>query len=329
MKRLLTVTLALVLLSAGLVVGVGNHDIASAHPDNVLAGHDLFETVSAGDETFLNFTLGNALPADFFGPGSDPFEGLVVLEGVPFDSFASFSGLTPTDTIVERKQVAGPVFPDTIAIEIVRLELRSVDPLTVTYNGGQDPELWDMTAQVLEGPNPAQTQGTMTIRHEYADGGTFDSTLPVTPLVTLTKQGGGGEMAFPAPVTFTSTDEPWCHTGGDLDDPAGHVLVEVTGLTENFFPGVICPDSPGGGGQKIKTVVGHLAEYAAHDVKFAETEGKIGGVAELQDVDATPLEATESSGPSAGLLAGIAGAVMATVAAVGGAVWYVRRRQPA
>jgi len=56
------------------------------------------------------------------------------------------------------------------------------------------------------------------------------------------------------------------------------------------------------------------------------TPGAVGGIAELPDVDATPLEATDSSGPSTGLLAGIAAVGVAAAATLSGAAWYARRR---
>ena len=52
----------------------------------------------------------------------------------------------------------------------------------------------------------------------------------------------------------------------------------------------------------------------------------VGGIAELPELAGTPLDATGSSGGNAGLLAGLA-AVAAGAAALGGAAWYIRRRQ--
>jgi hypothetical protein len=50
-----------------------------AFAQDVQPGVDLFET-SPG------YSQGSPdLPADFFGPGSDPFDGIIALEGNPFD----------------------------------------------------------------------------------------------------------------------------------------------------------------------------------------------------------------------------------------------------
>ncbi len=53
---------------------------------------------------------------------------------------------------------------------------------------------------------------------------------------------------------------------------------------------------------------------------------EIGGIAELPDVAGAPLDATGSSSGRTGLLAGLIAAIVAGAVALGGAVWYVRRR---
>jgi hypothetical protein len=289
MRRLGVVAVGLALV-VGMVVGgmVGKPFGATvtASPDAVQAGHDLLETDSS--VTYMDLS-GDPIPPDYFGPGSDPFDGTVALEGVPFDSFGGFSGLLPTDTIVERLQDAGPAFPDTIDIEMVRLELRSVEPITVTWNGGQDPENWDLTVQVLEGPDPVQQQGTMTIRHEFADGGTFDILLPVEPILTFRQVDPPNTVMVldwhlegRDPFLFQATGENWCHTANPLDDPPGHVVVEVAGLTSNFFPGITC-QSPRTKGTVVMTAAG----ATAHGIRPAENAAAVGGIAELPAVAGT------------------------------------------
>lgn len=59
-------------------------------------------------------------------------------------------------------------------------------------------------------------------------------------------------------------------------------------------------------------------------VRIFEASPPVGGVAHLPDVAGTPLEARGSSGPGAGVLAGIA--VAAGGVALGGVAWYARRR---
>lgn len=61
------------------------------------------------------------------------------------------------------------------------------------------------------------------------------------------------------------------------------------------------------------------------DARVALPTPGVGGIAELPDVAGTPLEAGGSSGPGAGVLAGVAAVVTAGAVALGGAAWYVRR----
>jgi hypothetical protein len=53
----------------------------------------------------------------------------------------------------------------------------------------------------------------------------------------------------------------------------------------------------------------------------------VGGIAELPDVTGVPLGEEAPSGPNAGLLAGTATLVTASVLALGGAAWWTRRRR--
>jgi len=303
------------LLAAVLVFMAGGSDVARADPDVVQAGHDLLETDSS--DTYIDFSV-DPLPADLFGPGSDPFFGTVYLEGDPFDSFAGYDGLSPTDTIVERKEEAGiPEFPDTIDIEIVALELKSVAPITVTYDG-QNPEDWDVTVSVPEG-DTEQGTGSMTIRHEDADGGTFDIELPVRPLLTFTRVAPPGNRAVRFPfsstyIQFEANSVPWCHTANPLAVPPGQVVVEKPGLTTNFFPGIDC----GPPRTKALFVLNATDNVARHSVKAAENAAPrpVGGIAVLPDV-------SDSSGRSYIALAALAAAAVVALATGG---WYARRR---
>ena len=71
-------------------------------------------------------------------------------------------------------------------------------------------------------------------------------------------------------------------------------------------------------------------EISANDLMwdFFQTHplATVGGIAELPEVAIAPLETPGSSGPSAGLLAGVAGTLAAGVVIFGGAAWYARRR---
>ncbi len=134
-----------------------------------------------------------SIPADFFGPGSDPFVGLVPFEGNPLDP-----GITG-DASVEIRRLGDPVLPadppgamGTIPIEIVALELRSIEPITVTFNGGQNPELWDLDITLSNADLPAQ--GILTATKTHDNGGTFTADFFVQPVYIFTKVADPGQM---------------------------------------------------------------------------------------------------------------------------------------
>lgn len=173
------------------------------------------------------------LPADFFGPGSDPFDG-----GVPADASVLPSSpfcpgfLGNTDMIIERKDVAvlpGAPSSDVIDIEIVELSLVSVNPITVTYNGGLNPELWEV--EITLSPSLA-SNGTMTIRQEHPDGGTFDAQVYLQPYFTFTRVSDSTVRTLDGAGMYedliNALGVPWTYNDPGLTCPS---------CVTNFIPG--------------------------------------------------------------------------------------------
>ena len=133
-------------------------------------GDDEFETTGNG-ETFHNFAA-SPIPANFFGPGSNQYTGVVPLVGVPINPAVS-----DVDTVIHRNQ---DVFtPGTTTLQMTALNLKSINSITVTYSGGGS-EAWN----VKVGLSAFKTStGSMTI----GDGGTFDSSLKVWPRFTFVR----------------------------------------------------------------------------------------------------------------------------------------------
>jgi len=239
-------------LVAALVFAVGLLAPRVAWGQAVTAGYDLLETDPGTTFTDLSIPGGT-----LFGPGSDPVSERVFLRGNPIDSFdpdgiggnPPFGGLLPTDTIVRRTAIAGPVYPDTIPIEIVALHLVSVQPIVVTGVGPGFPQTWNVSVDIdVDGAGnvqPPQVLGTMTLRHEGPNGGTFDSQLPVQAQLTFTRVDAPGfQGPVPAPpITLAGRNAPWCHQANPLGTPMGYLVLDVLGLTTNFFASVFCADT--------------------------------------------------------------------------------------
>ena len=345
MKRLPIILLAAVLAAALALLGQRDTALATG---SITAGFDLFESEpgsSPANGTYQDLNL----PADFFGSGCSAFNGRVFLQGVPIPSFdpgtGPVSGLEPTDTIVERLPPDAGPFPDTIEIEIVAMELKSISPITVTCPGTEN---WDLDVSVPP-LDPNQVQGTMTITHTTNQGGTFDSTLPIRPLLTFTRQGDGagspiGPCYFPDPAggplspcgfpeesetdpvqQFQANDVPWCHDANPLTTPAGHTVVENS-LTTDFFAGITCTEStcPGTPCTRSKAFFsGAVDAVAAQEMQPAENPAGVGGIA-LVDRSDSPAGPDAGSGSSVGLYAALAVAAGALAATSVG--WYARRR---
>lgn len=255
-RRTVTMRSCAVLVALGVSLVCGAPAPASASPI-VLAGHDVFTTLAGAQQDFSSFPL----PADLFFPGSDPFAGVVALQGEPLVTWDGHSGLGTTDTIVRRLTDAVPPGnppPDQIAptidVEIVALSLRSVGLFTVTSGGGND--FYDLslnidtTALTLTTPS----LGTKDITQTSATGGIYNSHLEVFPQFTFTWVSGPGaprptvsfdmfgltgSPTLPAAVLNTVNNPTWEYT-------STHNQLVVPGLTgPNFYIfGQILNDGP-------------------------------------------------------------------------------------
>ncbi|MBL8858685.1 MAG: hypothetical protein JNL28_09285 [Planctomycetes bacterium] len=247
--------------------------------DTVLAGSDIF--VSPAGQSSADFGP-TPLPPGFFGPGSDPFGGVVSLGGSPLVGTGLPGGV---DTIVRRPLDAvlpGCPGTTTIPIELVALDLVSTNPIVVTFNGGTNPTLYDVrfAASTLQ-PSPP---GQMSITRTSVSGGVFDSQLPVITRAAFNRVSGtGGQPNVnidPAPpVILNVSQAPWSydeggigvpHTPGGLvdhDANPGSPLVPFP-ATSNFFPGVVKQSAdciiPGVSARRV--TIPHMAPNHTHVV---------------------------------------------------------------
>lgn len=207
-----------VLVRLALSVGMAFFCVNRAQALPILPGFDLFET-QAG-ETTVTVDLGS-------GPVIIPIRAdPLPLPGNP-------------DTIIERMTGIDPFDPPggmgTITISVVALSLKSVAPVVVNT------EAYSVHID-LTVPPPT---GTMMVIHTVPEGGTFDSMLPVTAMMTFTEVGNPGNQ-FTVPFTDTLNMFPcfWSHAPGPLDAhsatwPAGNFYAAVDPATAALVPFVM------------------------------------------------------------------------------------------
>ncbi len=187
------------------------------------------------------------IPADFFDPGSEPFIGVIKLDGA--------NGPGGTDTRLNRLEemvLPNPGDVATTPIELVELNLVSCDPITV-QTGGTDVE-WNVSVTLSPDPVP---MGTMTVTKTHENGGTFDAEFFVKPVFTFTRVTDLSDVrtlepAFPAPFV-TLGEAPW------VSDLLPGV---ATPCAPGFTPGV--EEDPATGDQCCKKV-GHAGPGHIHE----------------------------------------------------------------
>jgi hypothetical protein len=196
-------------------------------------GHfDFFSTLA--DNTQFSFKGERAIPAGFFGQGSQRFEGTVFFRGIPLGTFRDHC-VGNADTIVERKRgvhLRAP-FPksEKTEIEMVALSMKSTEPIQVLVSG--EIELWDVRVS-LSSVQPST--GSMTITQENPEGGVASSELSVFPLFTFERQKDKakrqidvGALKLP-PLTMRASNFLWA-----TKCPEG--LLVIPGFSDNFCPG--------------------------------------------------------------------------------------------
>lgn len=202
-------------------------------PRDLPAGFDLFET----DPQQTHFIFGGAtsIPAGFFGPGSQPWDGSVKFCGQPLVTFGGHD-VGDADTVIQRLgglTLPGPGSSATVPIELVSLSLVSCEPITIQV--GNTTEQWD----VKMGLSPrGKSQGSMTVRQTSANGGTFDSQLSVQPILTFVSPKGttqtldlGGNQTLSTGLRTQVTNDVWRRR-------CALPALAVPGLNEVFCPGL-------------------------------------------------------------------------------------------
>jgi len=178
--------------------------------------------------SWANFDGPYAIPADFFGPGSDPFIGNVLLQAAPLEPEPLCQGGSPDpgNIIVRRDpfMLADPPATVTVPVEIVQLKLVSSAPITVTYNGGMTPEQWDIEIVPLPLPQPPPPRvRQFDLDRDEEFGGEFHWTYEYDSIVRVTR-------TIPTPDPPIETTPPTDPLGGQGRWGIPAILPERSGL---------------------------------------------------------------------------------------------------
>ena len=208
--------------------------------------------------TLIIALVGGAAWASPIDPGFDLFHtpgGTAALPDFGFGLVPLMSrpipGLGNVDTIVERK--AGIDFsclPSpgclTIETEIVALSLQSVSPIELSTGSFFDVFVTinplGLAGVLPTVPGLSRSMGTMTVRHEDPNGGTFDSFFDVFVEIDFaphnTDQIVDSLRVLRGPDPLVGTNNPWSHT-----PPAGYPEIpDFPG--GNFYPGPVHHEGP-------------------------------------------------------------------------------------
>jgi len=176
--------------------------------------------------------------ADFFGPGSDPFDGIIALVGQPSDG----SQFPQADVIISRPSdiLIEPGMTETVPIEMIQLSLKSTDPIKVTYGGGMTESFFDVFVELEPG---FPSTGTTDITQIDDYGGEFDYVIELFLEFTFIEVGTGANFVFSPGgwgINYTSGPNLWTLSpiSGEFDVVSDErvILQSAAGTTIELLP---------------------------------------------------------------------------------------------
>ena len=173
------------------------------------------------------------LPVDFFDPNSDPLDATIPFVGQPLRTSPLVSGnLDQTDTllaILEQADLPEIGSQATIPAKIAQMSLASIEPVIVTYNSGQDPELWDVGLMV---DFELQMPGNLNVTRTGADSGTANGQLPVIVELSFVRRADGKALSLEKSALLDISQFNWSANPNELNWPQNGRTNMVPGLSE-------------------------------------------------------------------------------------------------
>lgn len=246
-------------------------------PDDVSAGLDLWESKAPSTWEFGNGFP--PIPENFFGPGSEPFEGIIPINPKPRATTVCPDPTGDTDTIVKRlgsAKVDAIGATDTVPIELVELSLTSIAPITVS-----DGTEWHVDVNLSPS---ARSTGAMQLTRTHGDGGVYDAEMFVIPQFTFTEVGSGTELTLDGATQTMGTylhvnNVPW------IDDATGLLWPACAG---NFVSGIDAAMKFVTGGIMPFTWTGGAAQFTFAPADFSP-DGDGDGLSDFEEANAGTL----------------------------------------
>lgn len=169
------------------------------------------------NDSYLVLDGSTAIPAEFFGPGSDALHSRVNFQDWPLG--LSFGCYTGQATLLMRHDDPPASDPgDANAfLFFTYWRMRGRDPVIVTYDHGARSELWDVAFLHASGTEGA-SDGSMAIHRANGEGGTFRGAVSLLAYqLIFTRRSDGAQRQFSAGGLGTeafqdvlyAADSPW------------------------------------------------------------------------------------------------------------------------
>ncbi len=212
-------------------------NLKNSRAEFIQSGSEYF-TISSGLIGFGTGGLYPALPADFFGPGSDPFEGQINFIGAN-----SNGSVDPNfDLQINRMDDVNfnTSFPDAqeVGLELVSLGLVSTDPIDLEIYSTES--FFDVFVDLVI---PGSGYQAITKENDY--GGTFETEILFYPVFTFIEVDNPSNQVVynpmdqgEDPVMFVSTlPYPWTHSpnANTFDPVAGEGNLIMMSGTDNVL----------------------------------------------------------------------------------------------
>ncbi len=172
------------------------------------------------------------LSVNFFDPNSDPVDAAIPFVGQALQRSPLIDAdLDQTDTILEiLNQSLLPQIGSqaTVQAKVVQMQLVSIDPVEVTYNEGQNPELWDVGLTLVIA---AQLPGQLNVTRTGNNSGTASGQLPIIATLEFERQSDDAERSIVKTETLDIPSFPWGAYPNEFNWPQNGRTNMVPGLS--------------------------------------------------------------------------------------------------